>query len=241
MQEESGVKYFKCWEKKKANTSEFCILQKWGIKTFSSKQKLREFIASRGFPGGASGKEPTCQSRRHKRCGFDPWVGRSPGRGQPSPVFLPGESHGQRSLVGYSPRDCKQSDTTELLTLSLPPFILLLFRHRGLKPEMSRCFSPVQFSLSVVSNSLRPHGQQHARPLCPSPTPRVYSGSCLLSWWCHPTISSSVVFFSCLHSCPASRSLPMSQLFTSGGHRIRVSASASVLPLNIQDWFPIVR
>ena len=90
-QEESGVKYFKYWEGKKKSilqNSVSCkiILQKWGIKTFSGKQKLREFIASRGFPGGASGKEPTCQSRRYKRCGFDSWVGRSPGRGHSNPA-----------------------------------------------------------------------------------------------------------------------------------------------------------
>ena len=96
-----------------------------------------------------------------------------------------------------------------------------------------------QFS-SVVSDSLRPPGLQHARPPCPSPTPRVYSNSCPLSQWCHPTISSSVVpFSSCLHSFPASGSFPMSQFFTSGGQIIGASASASVLPMNIQDWFPL--
>ena len=96
------------------------------------------------------------------------------------------------------------------------------------------------FSCSVVSNSLRPHGLQHATPPCPSPTPRAYSNSCPLSWWCHPTISSSVIPFSyCLQSFPASGSFQMSQFFTSGGQSIGVSASASVLPMNIQDWFPL--
>ena len=94
----------------------------------------------------------------------------------------------------------------------------------------------VQFSHSVVSDSLWPHGLQHARPPCPSPVPRVYSNSCSLSWWYHPTISSSVVpFSSCPQSFPASWSFPMSQLFTSGGQSIGVSATASVLPMNIQD------
>ena len=94
---------------------------------------------------------------------------------------------------------------------------------------------------SVMSNSLRPHGLQHARPPCPSPTPRVYSNSCPLSLWCHPTISSSVVpFSSCLQSFPASGSFQISQFFASGGQSIGVSASASVLPMNIQDWFPLV-
>ena len=86
----------------------------------------------------------------------------------------------------------------------------------------------------------QPHGQQHAKPPCPSPTPRAYSNSCPLSWWCHPTISSSVIpFSSCLQSFPSSGSFQMSQFFTSGGQSIRVSASASVLPMNIQDWFPL--
>ena len=99
--------------------------------------------------------------------------------------------------------------------------------------------SSVQFSRSVVSRSLRPHGLQHTRPLCPSPTPGAGSNSCPLSQWCHPTISSSFVPFSCLQSFPASGSFPMSRLFTSGGQSIGDSASASVLPMNIQGWFPL--
>ena len=95
----------------------------------------------------------------------------------------------------------------------------------------------VQFSRSVVSDSSRPNGLQRPCPPCPSPTPRVYSNSCPLSWWCHPTISSSVVpFSSCLQSFPASGSFPMSRFFTSCGQSIGVSASASVFPMNIQDW-----
>ena len=101
-------------------------------------------------------------------------------------------------------------------------------------------FSSVQFSLSVVSNSLRPHGPQQARPLCPSPTPRVHPNSWSLSQWCHPTISSSAIPFSShLQSFPASGSFQMSQFFTSGGQSIGVSALASVLPMNTQDWFPL--
>ena len=100
--------------------------------------------------------------------------------------------------------------------------------------------SSVQFSCSVISNTLRPHGLQHARLPCSSPTSRVYSNSCPLSQWCHPAISSSVVpFFSCLQSSPASGSFQMSQHFTSGGQSIRVSASKSVLPMNTQDWSPL--
>ena len=98
---------------------------------------------------------------------------------------------------------------------------------------------PVQFSYSVMSDSLRPHGLQHTRLPCPSPTPRACSNSCPWSQWCHPTISSSVIPFSCcLQSFPASGSFQMSQVFASGGQSIEVSASASVLPVNIQDWSP---
>ena len=97
-------------------------------------------------------------------------------------------------------------------------------------------FSSVQSSHSVMSNSLRPRGLQHARPPCPSPTPGVYSNSCPLSQSCHPTISSFVIPFSSHLQCfPASGSFQMSQLFTSGGQSIGVSASASVLPMNTQD------
>ena len=97
-----------------------------------------------------------------------------------------------------------------------------------------------QFSHSVVSYSLWPHRLQHARLPCPSPTPGVYSNSYPLSWWCHPTISSSVIpFSSCLQSFLASESFPMSQFFTSDGQNIGASASASLLPMNIQDWFPL--
>ena len=98
----------------------------------------------------------------------------------------------------------------------------------------------VKFSRSVMSDSLRPHRLQHTRPPCPSPTPGVYSNSCPSSQWCHPAISSSVIpFSSCFQSFPASGSFPMSQFFTSSGQSIGVSASASVLPMNTQDWSPL--
>ena len=94
------------------------------------------------------------------------------------------------------------------------------------------------FGRSVVSDSLRPHGLQHNMLPCPSPTPRVWANSCPLSWWCHSVISSAVAPFSfCPESFPASGSFPMSQFFSSGGRSI--GASASVLPMNIQDWFPL--
>ena len=99
----------------------------------------------------------------------------------------------------------------------------------------------VQFSsVQSLSLTLWPQGPQHTRPPYPSPTPVVYSNSCPLSQWCHPAISSTVIpFSSCLQSFPASGSFQMSQLFTSGGQRIGVSASTSVLPMNTQDWYPL--
>ena len=102
------------------------------------------------------------------------------------------------------------------------------------------CFNSVQFSLSVISNSLQPHGLQHSRLPCPSPAPGACSNSCPLSRWCHPTISSSVIPFSShLQSFPASGSSQMSQFFASGDQSTGASASASVLPMNTQDWFPL--
>ena len=106
------------------------------------------------------------------------------------------------------------------------------------KPK--RSISSVQFSHSIVSNSLWPHESKHARPPCPSPTPGVHSNSRPSGPWCHPGISSSVIpFSSCPQSLPASGSFPMSQLFPWGGQNIGVSASASVLPINTQDWSPL--
>ena len=114
--------------------------------------------------------------------------------------------------------------------------------------SLDKIFSPlsqpndysVQFSHSVVSNSLRPHESQHTRPPCPSPTPRIHSNSCPLSWWCHPTISSSVIPFSSYpQSFSESGSFQMSQLFPSGGQSIGVSAPTSVLSMNTQDWSPL--
>ena len=94
-------------------------------------------------------------------------------------------------------------------------------------------------SCSVVTNCLWPHGLQHARPPSPSPSPRAYSNSSSLNCWCHSTISTSVISFSCLQSFPASQYFLMSQFFASSGQSIRASPSASVLPMNTQDWFPL--
>ena len=119
---------------------------------------------------------------------------------------------------------------------SLLPILLFIYLY-SFNPEPSH---KVQFSCSVLSDSLPPHGLQHARLPCPSQIPGACANSCPLSRWCHPTISSSFVPFSShLQSCPASGSFPMNQFFVSGGQSIGVSASASVLPMNIQDWFPL--
>ena len=116
---------------------------------------------------------------------------------------------------------------------------VLSVQHPSL-PFSVRSIHLVQFSHSVVSDSLWPHRLQHTRLPCSSPTPGVYPNSCPLSRWCHPTISSSVIpFSSCPQSFPASGSFPMSQFFTSSGQSIGVSVSTSVLSMNIQDWFPL--
>ena len=113
-------------------------------------------------------------------------------------------------------------------------------RNNPMKSPSWITLSSVQFSHSVVSHSLWPNEQQHARPPCPSPTPRVHPNPGPLSQWCHPTISSSVIPFTTgPQSFPASGSFPMSQLFTLGGQSTGASASASVLPTNIQDWSPL--
>ena len=132
-------------------------------------------------------------------------------------------SPGDLSDLGIEPGSpTLQADTLPLSNLGSPIYIY-----------------SVQFSLSVVSDSLRPHELQHARSLCPSPTPGVHSNSCPLSQWCHPAISSSgVPFSSCPQSLPASDSFPMSQLFTWGGQNTGVSALASFLPKKSQGWSP---
>ena len=115
--------------------------------------------------------------------------------------------------------------------------------YKNLKVLVNQNFQSIQFSslqsLSCVQLFATP-GLQHAGPPCPSLTPRIYSNSFPLSWWCHPTFSSSIVpFSSCLQSFPASGSFQMSQFFASGGQSIGISASTSVLPMNIRDWFPL--
>ena len=159
------------------------------------------------LPRWCSGQEPTCQYKRHT---FDPWVRKIPWSRKWQPTPLPGKSHEQRSLAGYSPLYCKS----------------WTWLSNGACMHAFQCSSVAQ-----SYPTLRPHEPQHTRPPCPSTTPRVYPNSCPLSWWCHPTISSSVVpFSSCPQSFPASGSLPKSQLFASGDPSTGASDSASVLP-----------
>ena len=132
------------------------------------------------------------------------------------------------------------NSSTGIPSPPLALFVVMLSKACLTSHSRMSLLSSVQFSHSVVSDSLRPHESQHARPPCPSQTPGVYSNSCPLSWRCHPTISSSVVpFISCPQSLPASGSFSVSQLFTWGGQSTGVSASASVLPRNTQDWSPL--
>ena len=157
-----------------------------------------------------------------------PGLRRCPGEGTGNtPVFLPGKFHRQISLDAFDLWCCRR--------LLRVPWTETRSNQSNLKEVNS-----AQFSHSVVSDSLQPHELQHAKLPCPSPTPGVYSNSCLLSQWCHLTISSSVIpFSSCLESFLASGSFQMSQFFTTGDQSIGVSASASVLPMNIQDWLPL--
>ena len=152
--------------------------------------------------------------------------------------------HGLALLI-WIPNQCQQgllfaSVVSDSATLWIVAHQAQSAHQAHLSMGFSRQDSVQSVSRSVVSNSLWPHGLQHSRPPCPSPTPGVYSNSCPLSQWCHPTISFPVVpFSSCLLSFPASGSFPMSQFFPSGDESIGVSASTSVLPMNIQDWFPL--
>ena len=136
----------------------------------------------------------------------------------------------------------KISERTQFVTLYREYEFLKIRKKKELisMPLYAVTEHSVQFRCSVETDSLQPHELQHTRPPCPSPTPRIYPNSCPLSWWCHPTISSSVIpFSSCPQSFPALGSFPMSQFFASGGQIIGASVSASVLPMNIQDWFPL--
>ena len=158
----------------------------------------------------------------------------------------PGHPKGDQSwvFIGRTMLKLKLQYFDHLMQFAMIPLSLLFLQHQGQESvpffNIFTCTQIVQFSRSVVSDSLQPHELQHARPPCPSPTPGVHPNSCPLSRWCHSTISCSVVpFSSCPQSLPASGSFSMSQLFAWGGQSIGVSASASVLPVNTQDWSPL--
>ena len=174
-----------------------------------------------GLPWWLSSEESTCDAEAAGYMGSISGSGRSPGGGHGNPLqysFL--ENPKNRGAWRATVHGVGKS-WTQLKWLSM---------HASVS----------QFIRSVMSDSLWPHELQHARPPCPSQTPRVYSSSCPSSRWCHPAISSSVILFSsCPQSLPASGSFPMSQLFASGGQSIGVSASASILPMNTQDWSPL--
>ena len=144
----------------------------------------------------------------------------------------------KRDLKGSSLYNCKKNSNLSFLSNGNPD--IQDFSKSPKEENYQFAISSVQFSHSTMTDSFRPHRLQHTRPPCPSTTLRVYSNSCPLSWWCHPTISSSLIPFSSrLQSFPESGSFPMSYFFTSGGQSIVVSASESVLPMNIQGWFPL--
>ena len=206
------------------------------------------------FPGGSDGKRICLQCGR-------PGVqslgsGRSPGEGHGNPLQYSCLENSMDCIVHRVAKSQIWLSLSQVgfawrlvyirYQINIILFLYLLFSPMHIKIERSlrkflltECISSVQFSHSVVSDSLRPHESQHARPPCLSPTPGVHSDSQPSSQWCHPAISSSVVpFSSCPQSLPASESFPMSQLFAWGGQSIRVSASASVLPKNTQGWSP---
>ena len=149
----------------------------------------------------------------------------------------------QSCLILCNPLDCNHGPSLGFLRQEywsgLPFHFPGDLPDSGIEPTYP-ALSSVQFSCSVMSDSLQPHEPQHARPPCPSPTPGVHPNPCPSGQWCHPTISSSVIpFSSCPQFFPASGSFPMNQLFASGGQCIGVSASTSVLPMNTQDWSPL--
>ena len=150
---------------------------------------------------------------------------------------------GSKSSSGYLLKGSKNINSKRYIHHHVHCTIIYISQDKEITSESIHGWikkASVQFSHSVLSDFLQPHGLQHARLPCASPTPRAYSNSCPSSRWCHPTISSSIISFSfCLQSFPPSGSFQMSQFFASCGQSIGVEASTSVLPMNIQDWFPL--
>ena len=198
---------------------------------------------------------------QYRRPGFNPWVGKIPWRRKrlPIAVFWPGEFHGL-----YSPWGDKELDTTDWLSLTGTVKVLLDVSYTLLIEDQDKLTCLPSWThlilislccvtglydyfkswallnvLLLLSDSLWPHGLQHARLPCPSQSPRACSSSCSLSQWCHPSISSCFLFVSFLQSFPASGSFSMSWFFTSSGQSTRASVSAPVFLMNIQGWFPL--
>ena len=175
-------------------------------------------------------KEHTCHCRRHKRCGFSPLVGKIPLRRATFKVGMATQSGILAWRIPWT-EEPRRLQTIESQRVG---------HDWCMHPRTPLKRGSVQFSHSVVSDSLRPHESQNTRPPCPSPAPGVHPNSCASSRWCHPAISCSVVpVSSCPQSLPASGSSPMSQLFAWGGQSIGVSTLASVLPMKPQDWSPL--
>ena len=165
--------------------------------------------------------------------GSIPGSGRCPGGGQSNPLQSVCPENLLDRGASWATVHRVLKSWTQLKWLSMNP-------HIRINGSVMDLWGSVQFSCSVMSRSLQPHGPQHTRLPCPSPTPRAYSNLCSSSRWCHTTISSSVTTFSIgLQSFPASGSFLRSQFFASGGQSIRASASASVIQMNIQDWVPL--
>ena len=211
------------------------VLKRDGRKEIRYRGRTKLISASmyRGFPGGLLVKNPPTSSGDAGDLGSVPRSERSLGEGNGYPLQYPCLENPMDREAWHSMRFLRIGhDWAHICTHTAYTEHLLDF--------LSCTSSSVQFSLSVVSDSLQPHESQHARPPCPSPIHGVYPNPCPLRWWCHPTISSSVIpFSSCPQSFLASGSFPMSQLFASGGQSIGVSASISVLPVNTQDWYPL--
>ena len=198
-------------------------------------KRIKEFVIYLcGLPWWLSGKLSACNAGD---LGSDPALGRSPGGGQGNPLQYSCLENSMDRGAWWATVQGVTKSRTQLKWLSSSSNSVFMQRILSINEHTQFQFL---FSHSVMSDSLQPHETQHARPPCPSPTPRVHPNPCPLCWWCHPTISSSVVpFSSCPQSFPASGSFPMSQLFASGGQSIGVSASASVPPMNTQDWSPL--
>ena len=205
--------------------------RRWGCKARPAISALRAWwaVTPRGHAASCSRRQSSaCTEHRASREDICSWLWH-PWRADILPGTMGKEARPRATQEFFKPFSRTGGSFPCSVSTSVAPRWLICKKH----------ILQVSLVHSVVSHSLQPHGLQHARLPCPSPTPGACSNSCPSSQWCHPTISSSDIPFSCLQSFPISGSFPVSQFFTSGGQSVRVSASASVLPMNIQDWFPL--